>query len=270
MASRVAALQSALLREAETRDLKKRTQALTLVRWLSGRFRLSRVDAGARVRAAEAVGRHAVVQAGLASGAVTAGQAEVLARVLDTVAAMPGVADADRAAAGRFLVAQCETLAPRDLARAGKALVEALTVTPSEDDPADKAALEREQARAEAEAQERERNFLTVTRRRGKLRAILEPGTIGEAILARFLHDKADKRHPGSRRLRGHPATVRTARRRPRRAAQPGRRHTLPPHHTDRYEQTHPDPDEHDQHDQHDDDHGGAHPDENESTSRST
>ena len=198
VASRVTALQSALLREAETRDLKKRTKALTLVRWLSDRFRLSRADAGARVRAAEGIGRHTVVQAGLASGAVTADQAEVLVRVLDTVATMPGVGDADRAAAGRFLVDQCQTLAPRDLERAGKALVEALTVAPSEDDPADQAALERELARAEAEAQERERNFLTVTRRRGKLRAILEPGTIGEAILARFLHDKADKHHPGS------------------------------------------------------------------------
>ena len=119
-------------------------------------------------------------------------------RVLDTVAAMPGVDEVDRTAAGRFLVDQCQTLAPRDLGRAGTALVEALTVTPSEDDPADEAALERERARAEAEAQEQERNFLTVTRRRGKLRAILEPGTIGEAILARFLHDKADKPHPGS------------------------------------------------------------------------
>ena len=196
--SRAAACRAMLLREAETRDLKKRTKALTLVRWLGDRFRLSRADAGARVRAAEGIGRHTVVQAGLASGAVTADQAEVLVRVLDTVAAMPGVEEADRAAAGRFLVAQCETLAPRDLERAGKALVEALTVTPSEDDPADEAALERERARAEAEAQERERNFLTVTRRRGKLRAILEPGTIGEAILARFLHDKADKHHPGS------------------------------------------------------------------------
>ena len=89
--SRAAAYRAMLLREAETRDLKKRTKALTLARWLSDRFRLSRVDAGARVRAAEGIGRHAVVQSALATGAVTTDQAEVLAQVLDTVAAMPGV-----------------------------------------------------------------------------------------------------------------------------------------------------------------------------------
>ena len=74
----VAAVEAMLLREAETRDLKARTQASTMVRWLGDRFRLSRAEAGARVRAAEGIGRHAVVQAGLASGAVTAEQAEVL------------------------------------------------------------------------------------------------------------------------------------------------------------------------------------------------
>jgi len=55
VASRVSVLQSALLREAETRDLKKRTKALTLVRWLSDRFRLSHADAGAKVQPAEGV-----------------------------------------------------------------------------------------------------------------------------------------------------------------------------------------------------------------------
>ncbi len=76
--SRAAAYRAMLLREAETRDLKKRTKALTLVRWLSDRFRLSRVDAGARVRAAEGIGRHAVVQSALAPGRSPTDQAEVL------------------------------------------------------------------------------------------------------------------------------------------------------------------------------------------------
>ena len=50
--SRVAALQGALLREAEGRDLKKRTSASTVERWLGDRFRLSRAEAAAQVRAA--------------------------------------------------------------------------------------------------------------------------------------------------------------------------------------------------------------------------
>ena len=195
---------------------------------------------GAKVRAAEGIGRHAVVQAGLASGAVTADQAEVLVRVLDTVAAMPGVEDADRAAAGRFLVAQCETLAPRDLRAPGRRWSRPSPSTPSEDDPADEAALERERARAEAEAQERERNFLTVTRRRGQApgdpRARHHRRGDPGAVSAR----QGRQAPPRVRRLRGHPATVRTPRRRPRRAAQPGRRHPHPPHHTDRDERRRP------------------------------
>jgi hypothetical protein len=196
--SRTAAVEAMLLREAETRDLKARTKALTVVRWLGDRFRLSRADAAARTRAAEALGRHPVVQCALAAGAVTAEQGEVLTRVLDTVAAMPGVHGEERAAAARFLVAQCEVLKPVDLARAGQAVVEALTVTPSEDDPADADALAREQARAEAEAQRAERNFLTVTARRGKVRAILELGSIGDAVLQQWLHTTADARHAGA------------------------------------------------------------------------
>src|SRR5215213_11413916 len=59
--SSVAAVQAVLLAEAETRDLKAATRAPTLVRWLGDRFQLSRADANARVRAAEALGRHALV-----------------------------------------------------------------------------------------------------------------------------------------------------------------------------------------------------------------
>jgi len=188
--SSVAAVQAVLLAEAETRDLKAATRAPTLVRWLGDRFQLSRADANARVRAAEALGRHALVTDALAAGAVTVEQADVLTRVLDTVDAMPWVDEGERTGAGRFLVAQCDALTPRDLERAGQALVEALTGAPSEDDPADAEALAREQQRAEAEAQEGERSFLTVTRRRGRRLAILEPGTVGEAALERWIRRK--------------------------------------------------------------------------------
>ena len=194
--ARTAAVEAMLLREAGTRDLKARTQASSTVRWLGDRFRLSRADANARVRVAEALGRHPVLSDALGSGAVTGEQAEALTPVLDAVAALPGLHEEERAAAGRFLVAQCATLTPRELARAGGALVEALTVTPSVDDPADAGALAREQERAEAEAQEAERNVLTVTRRRGRLLAILEPGVIGEAVLQEWVR-KNEKKHAG-------------------------------------------------------------------------
>ena len=194
--AQAAALEAVLLAEAEARDLKARTQASTTVRWLGDRFQLSRADGNARVRAGQALRRHGLVSEALAAGAVTVEQAEVLTGVLDTVEAMPGVQTAERSVAGRFLLAQCDALTPRDLARAGRALVEALTTTPSADDPAEADALAREQERAEAEAQEQERSFLRVTRRRGKLLAILEPGTLGEAVLQQWMR-RNDEPHPG-------------------------------------------------------------------------
>jgi len=191
-----AALEAVLLAEAGSRDLKAGTQASTLVRWLGDRFRLSRADGNTRVRAAEALGRHAVVTEALATGAVTVEQGEVLTRVLETVETFPGVAEGERTAAGRFLVAQCDALAPRDLERAGRAVVEALTAAPSVDDPADAEALAREQQRAEAQAQDAERSLLSVTRRRGRVLAILEPGTIGQAALQQWMR-KNGSRMPG-------------------------------------------------------------------------
>src|SRR5829696_1293177 len=196
--SRAAAYRGMLLREAECRNLRERTQASTVQRWLGDRFRLSRGEAAAQVRAAQALGRHRVLGEALGCGAASAGQVEVIAQVLDTVAVLPGVPQAEQEAAGRFLVEQCATLIPAELGRAGRALVEALTVAPSVDDPADAAALDREAARAEAAAQDGERNVLTVTRRGGKPVAVLEPGSIGQGILARYLREKADRRHPGT------------------------------------------------------------------------
>jgi len=192
-----AALEAVLLAEAGSRDLKAGTQASTLVRWLGDRFRLSRADGNTRVRAAEALGRHAVVTEALATGAVTVEQGEVLTRVLETVETFPGVAEGERTAAGRFLVAQCDALAPRDLERAGRAMVEALTASPSVDDPADAEALAREQQRAEAQAQDAERSLLSVTRRRGRVLAILEPGTIGQAALQQWMR-KNGQPHAGT------------------------------------------------------------------------
>ena len=128
--ARAAALRGALLREAETRDLTARTQAMSVERWLGDRFRLSRADAAARVREAALLARHPQVQTSLAQGTVTVEQATVTATVLDQVRLLPGLTECDRAEAAAFLLEQCSALAPRDLARAGQAVLEALTHAP--------------------------------------------------------------------------------------------------------------------------------------------
>ena len=182
-----AVLQGLLLGEADQRDLKSRTGAPNLVRWLGDRFRLSRPDAAARLRQAGDLLRHRPVRDALTAGAVTVEQATTAATTLDQVAALPGLTDQDRTAAATFLLQQCAALTPPELARAGQAVVEALTRTPSRDDPAEAAALDRDQQRAEADAQAAERNDLRVTRRRGRLRAVLDLGPLGEATLHAWL-----------------------------------------------------------------------------------
>lgn len=195
--ARTAALRGALLREAQTRDLKARTRASNLERWLGDRFRLSLADAAARIRAATLHGRHPHVENALADATLTTEQASVIGTALDKIATLPELTDDDRDAAAGFLVEHAASLTPRDLERAGQAVLETLTRAPSQDDPAEEAALAREQDRAEAEAQAAERNNLQVGRRRGRLRAILDLGTIGEAILNAWLR-RAGKPVPGT------------------------------------------------------------------------
>ncbi len=185
--AKTAALRAALLHEAEARDLKARTRACSLERWLGDRFRLSHADAAARARQAALLGRHPAVRAALAEARVTVEQATIVATALDRIALLPEVTTQDHQAAARLLLDQCAALVPRDLARAGEALFEELTATPSTDDPADAAALDRDHARAETEAQAAERNQLQLRRRRGRLRALLDLGTLGEAALHAWL-----------------------------------------------------------------------------------
>jgi hypothetical protein len=197
MEARLGALRAALLREAEDRSLQDRTRAPSTQRWLTDRFRLSRPQATGRLRQAEQLARHPIVRAALAEAEVTLEQADVAAEALDRIAALPGLTADDRDTAARFLLAQAAALPPRELARAGQALIEALTRTPSRDDPADEQALRREQERAEAEAQAGERNQLTVTRRPGgRVRGRFDLGPLGGATLAAWLR-RADQPVPG-------------------------------------------------------------------------
>ena len=185
--SRVAALGAVLLLEADTRGLRSRTRASSTERWLGDRFRLSHADSAARLRAAAALGRHPGVLEALAAGGVSPEQAVVVTGVLDRVRILPGLSEGEPAQAAMLLVESAAALGPRDLARAGQAVVEALTRTPSVDDPADAAALERAQERAAAADSVAERNELRLSRRHGRLRATLELGGLGEAVLTGWL-----------------------------------------------------------------------------------
>jgi hypothetical protein len=187
------ALQAVLMAEVESRNMKARTGAPSTERWLADRLHLSRADGGARLRQSIALRRHPGVLDALATGAATVEQGEVLAAVLHQVDALPGVEEGAAAAATEFLVEQCALLAPRELARAGQAVVETLTRTPSVDDPADEAAVQREHDRAERALQQAERNWLTVTHRpggRARIRADLGP--VGAAAFLAWCR-QADK-----------------------------------------------------------------------------
>ena len=195
--ARVAAMQAVLLAEAETRNLKAATGAPSTERWLADRLRLSRADGGARLRQSAALRRHPRVLDALATGTVTVEQGEVLAAVLHQVEALPGVEDAETAAAADFLVEQCGLLGPRELARAGQAVLEALTRAPSVDDPADAAAVAREHDRAERDLQQAERNWLTVTHRPGGRAHIgADLGPVGTAAFLAWCR-RADQPVPG-------------------------------------------------------------------------
>ena len=180
--SRVTAVQAVLLAEAESRDLKARTGAPSTERWMADRLHLSRADGGARLRQSVALRRHPMVLDALAAGTITVGQGEVLGAVMHQVAGLPGLTDGEIDAAAEFLLDQCSQLGPRELGRAGQAVIETLTRTPSLDDPADAAAVQREHDRAEHDLQEAERNWLTVRHRPGgRARISADLGPVGTA-----------------------------------------------------------------------------------------
>ena len=192
--SQAVALESALLREADGRGLKAGTGAPSTQRWLEDTQRLSRAEANARHRLAAALGGHPPVADALALGELTAEQAEVVTTALDQVGALPGSEAAELAAAAEFLLEQCAVLAPRELARAGQAVVEALTRHPSIDDPLDEEAVRREHDAAERALQSREQTVLRVVRRPGggtQLR--IDLGTVGRAAFQAWCRAQADQ-----------------------------------------------------------------------------
>jgi hypothetical protein len=192
------AVRASLLREADDRSMRNRTRAPSTERWLTDRFRISRAEAAMRMRQARQVARQPTVAAALAAGAVTVEQAAVAATALDRIDALPGIEAEDRDTAARLLVEQAAALGPRELARAGQEILERLTCTPSEDDPADEEALRREQERAEAKAQAGERNALTVSKRPdGRFHGRFDLGPLGGVALVAWLR-RSDRPVPGS------------------------------------------------------------------------
>jgi hypothetical protein len=130
-------------------------------------------------------------------GEVTVEQAGVLRAVLQAVEALERVTAESKAEAARFMVEQAASLSPRELSNAGRHLVESLTFAPSLDDPADAAALEREQERIERAAQANERNEAWSTPRPGsRRRGGYDLGPYGDAV-ARAWERIAGKKRAG-------------------------------------------------------------------------
>ncbi|MGH8939122.1 MAG: DUF222 domain-containing protein, partial [Actinomycetes bacterium] len=137
------AARGGLLREAVARDLRSRTQALTTPGWVADRFRITHQQATARLRDGQALLRHPALADALAAGAVNVAQAKIVIEVFDRLDDL-GLDEPTRQAAQRFLLEQTHALGPRDLTRAGQALLEALTRRPSVDDPSEAAAVRAE------------------------------------------------------------------------------------------------------------------------------
>ncbi|MGH8971354.1 MAG: DUF222 domain-containing protein, partial [Actinomycetes bacterium] len=112
--AQLVAARGALLREAQARDLRSRTQALTTPGWVADRFRVTHQQATARLRDADAIGRHPALAAALAAGDINVAQAKVVLEVFDRLDAL-GLDEWTRAAAQRFLLEQTHALGPRDL-----------------------------------------------------------------------------------------------------------------------------------------------------------
>jgi hypothetical protein len=195
--ARLVARRAELLREAELRGLKDRTRASSTERWLRDRYHWTTRTATARLRETDLVLGQPVVHEALAAGQLTAEQATVIADALDQVDRLDRVSVVEKADAAALLLDQAELLDPRDLQVVGRELVEHLTRTPSVDDPADAAAVAREQEAAEAAAQAGETNTLTVRRMPdGTVRGRFSLQPVDAPALTDWL-TRADQPHPG-------------------------------------------------------------------------
>ena len=198
--AQAAALLGVLVGEAESRTLRLQTQAVSTARWLGDHHHLSGRAAESMAATAGHLERHPRLAGAMAVGEVGVEHATVIGEALDAVAGLPCLEPGEAEDAATFLIDQGKVLSPRELARAGQQLVEALTRTPDVDDPAEASAVAREQQRAEEEAEAAARDRVS-WRHRPRLgrrgRGVLDTGPVGDALVKAWEH-QAGKPHPGS------------------------------------------------------------------------
>ena len=102
--------------------------------WLRRRFQLSTREAGRLTTLADALPRWMAVQAALAQGRVGVEAAAMITTVLADLPGETSTVDATRVE--ELLITQAGSLDAGELATCGRAVREALTVTPDADDPA--------------------------------------------------------------------------------------------------------------------------------------
>ena len=159
------AVTAALVGQADARGVRCELLQTTTKGWLRRRFQLSSTEVGRLVTLAAALPRWGQVQDALTQGRVSA---EAAAAITTVLTGLPDTATADELSrAEELLVTQAATLDPAELALCGRALREALTVTPDLDDPVEAEAVAKELATAEAaERGAWERRTLRLVRRR--------------------------------------------------------------------------------------------------------
>jgi hypothetical protein len=141
LVQQVAAVQLALIRQLDGRDLAVEHGATSTMAWLTDRHRISGREASRLVKLARALDADAPATAeALAAGAVNVEQAQVIA---DAIAKVP---TEHRAAGEEHLLGGAETFGPRELGRLGQRIFE--VVAPEEAEKRALAELERAEKRA--------------------------------------------------------------------------------------------------------------------------
>ena len=194
---RLAAVELRLVREFDGRGLAVAQGASSTAVWLRGRMRMSITAARRRVELAAALDAGpAVVSEGLAAGAVSVEQAQVITRAVAALPAEVGPAVVDKAAA--TLVEYAQDYEPVVLRRLGERILQ--VVAPEVAEEAEAAALARAEKRAERD------RFLTLSdngdgavRLSGRLGA--EAAAVVRAALEPLCRPlPGDTRTPGQRR----------------------------------------------------------------------
>ena len=185
--SALAVLEAQLLAEADARGMSARTKSTTTQGWLAVRFRTAHGPATARLRQGEGVVRHPALAAALVSGSCNVDQATVLVEVFDDLDRL-GLDQALLDDAQAFLLDQTPALVPRDLKRAGQALVEELSTRPSQDTDAERAGVQAELDAAERSLARAEWNTLSINRRPdGRLRGRFDIDAVDAAPVLQWL-----------------------------------------------------------------------------------